>query len=211
MSVEQTRDRASTEASLIAAVEAVILKDGFGAIGINTLARQAGVTKPLIYRYFGGLSGLLTAYAEQGDFWWQVEDILADPLPMPDAPDALARTVALVFERHAMFLRTHPVTLEVITWEMSERNELTETLEVVREKRSTEMMTRFAERFDLPLHDLLARVGPMLALLGGAANYLAARGRRIRQFNGVDLQSDEGWRSLTDCAAEMIAGSLARS
>lgn len=211
MSVEQTRDRATTEASLIAAVEAIILEEGFGAVGINTLARRAGVTKPLIYRYFGGLSGLLAAYAEQGDFWWRVEDILSDPMPEPDAPGALAKTVATVFERHCAFLRTHPVTLEVITWEMSERNELTEALEHVRERRSTEMMMRLAEQFHVSLPNLMACIGPMLALLGGAANYLAARGRRIRQFNGVDLQSEEDWRQLTECAAKMIAGSLSRS
>ncbi|WP_071796453.1 TetR/AcrR family transcriptional regulator [Natronohydrobacter thiooxidans] len=211
MPVDQARDRDATEASLIAAVEAIILEEGFGAVGINTIARSAGVTKPLIYRYFGGLSGLLAAYAEQGDFWWRVDDVLADPIPAPDSPDALARTLATVFERHAAFLRTHPVTLEVITWEMLERNELTEALETVRETRSAELMTRLAVRFDLPQRELAARLQPMLALLGGAANYLAARGRRIRRFGGIDLQSDEGWHDLNDCAAEMIAGSLSRS
>lgn len=211
MPIDQARDREATETSLIAAVEAIILNEGFGAIGINTIARSAGVTKPLIYRYFGGLPGLLSAYAEQGNFWWRVEDLLADPMPAPDAPDALARTLAAIFERHAAFLRTHPVTLEVITWEMSERNELTEALEAVRETRSAELMTRLAERFGQPPRAFAAQLQPMLALLGGAANYLAARARRIRQFGGIDLQSDEGWRAMNDCAAGMIAGGLSRS
>jgi AcrR family transcriptional regulator len=77
------RDRNATEARLIGAVEDLIVQQGFGAIGINAVARQAGADKVLIYRYFGGLSGLLAAYAEEGDFWWTVEDLLREPLPAP--------------------------------------------------------------------------------------------------------------------------------
>ena len=206
MSEARERDRAATKTRLLQAVEAVIAEDGFGAIGVNAIARRAGADKVLIYRYFGGLAGLLSAYAEDGDFWWQVDDMLAEPLPGPHEADGLSRCLAAIFARHAAFLRAHPVTLEVIAWEIAERNELTEALESVREGRSQEMMRRLATRFDLEVAEFLASVGPMFALLGAAANYLAARERRLKIFNGIDLQSDAGWRTLEQSAARMIAG-----
>lgn len=206
MSETRERDRAATKARLLRTVEALIAEDGFGLIGINAIARRAGADKVLIYRYFGGLAGLLSAYAEEGDFWWQVDDMLAEPLPGPHEPDGLSRCLAVIFARHAAFLRAHPVTLEVIAWEIAERNELTEALESVRESRSQEMMRRLAARFDLDEREFLSSVGPMFALLGAAANYLAARGRRLRVFNGIDLQSDKGWRTLERSAVEMISG-----
>lgn len=206
MSEARERDREATKARLLQSVEALIREEGFGALGINALAKRAGTDKVLIYRYFGGLAGLLSAYAEEGDFWWHVDDILAEPLPGPDEADGLSRCLGVIFARHAAFLRAHAVALEVIAWEIAQRNELTEALESVRESRSQEMMRRLAARFDLDVGEFLASVGPLFALLGAAANYLAARGRRLRIFNGIDLQSDEGWRTLERSAARMIAG-----
>jgi AcrR family transcriptional regulator len=115
------RDRDATNTRLIRAVEELIAEDGFGAVGINAVARRAGADKVLIYRYFGELAGLLAAYAEEGDFWWQVDDLLTEPLPGPADEEGLPACLATVFARHAAFLRDHPVTLEVIAWEMSER------------------------------------------------------------------------------------------
>lgn len=206
MSDTRERDRAATRAGLLQAVGALIAEKGFGAVGVNAVARRAGSDKVLIYRYFGGLPGLLAAYAEEGDFWWRVEDLLAEPLPPADEPAALARTLERLFERHAAFLRAHPVTLEVIAWEMSARNELTAALESVREARSLALLRRLAARFGVPEARFLAQFGPALALLGGAANYLAARGRRPTVFAGVELGSDAGWESLQKAAAGLLAG-----
>jgi len=202
------RDRHSTEARLVLAVEGLILEEGFGAIGINALARRAGVDKVLIYRYFGGLPGLLAAYGEQGDFWWQVEDLIAEPLPDGSDPQELPIVLSVLLRRHIDFLRRHPVTLEVIAWEMSERNELTKALEAVRESRGLTVMRCVAERFEITETELLESILPMFALLGAAANYLAARERRLRSFNGIDLHTDQGWAALYAAAESMIVGAF---
>ena len=65
----RTRDRAATEERILAAVGEVLARDGFGAIGINTIAREAQVDKVLIYRYFGGLPELLKTWGASGRFW----------------------------------------------------------------------------------------------------------------------------------------------
>ena len=85
-----------------------------GTLNVLEAARRAGVDKVLVYRYFGGLPGLLAAYAEQGGFWWRPEDILAEPMPGGDDPQGLAKALWLALERHAAFLRSHPVALEAI-------------------------------------------------------------------------------------------------
>lgn len=200
------RNREATRLRIIEAVEAVISREGFGAIGVNTVARSAGVDKVLIYRYFGGLEGLLTEFAVQGDFWWRVEDILEEPLPGPGDPGGLPDCLAAVLARHISFLRSHPLTLEVIAWEMSERNELTRVFEQVREERSLRLMDHLAFRFDYDPGDFTDRLGPALALLGAGANYLAAQGRQIAHFNGVDLQADRGWEALETAAHRLLIG-----
>ena len=106
----RSRDRAKTETAILDAVSRLILRDGMSGVGINALAREAGVDKVLIYRYFDDLDGLYRAYAEHGDFWWAVEGMLAATEGATDAADALKRGL-----RHpTAAVRQRPVTLAVI-------------------------------------------------------------------------------------------------
>lgn len=57
-----------TEKRLLEAVSKIIEEEGFTQIGINRIAKKAQCDKVLIYRYFGGLDGLLAAWAKQYDF-----------------------------------------------------------------------------------------------------------------------------------------------
>jgi AcrR family transcriptional regulator len=57
------RDREQTKNLLVEAAVAILEESGFSALGINSVAEKAGVNKVLIYRYFGGLPGLLRAVA----------------------------------------------------------------------------------------------------------------------------------------------------
>ena len=47
-----------TRRRLISAVGSLLAREGFKGIGVNAVAREAGVDKKLIYRYFDGLPGL---------------------------------------------------------------------------------------------------------------------------------------------------------
>ena len=72
-------------ARILAAVGALIMRDGLAGVGINALAREAGCDKVLIYRYFGDLDGVYAAYAAKGDFWWTVEDLTDGTRPLANA------------------------------------------------------------------------------------------------------------------------------
>ncbi|MDA0339701.1 MAG: helix-turn-helix domain containing protein [Proteobacteria bacterium] len=198
------RDKETTTRTLVDAVERVITRDGFRSVGVNAVAREAGVDKVLIYRYFGGFPELLEAYGEQGDFWWRVEDMIPDA-DDPIEPD-LAAWAASVFRRHVSFLRHHPVTLEILAWEMVERNPLTVALESVREARSIELMRALADKFQADQAIVLKHLGPMMALFGAAGGYLVTRARNdgMRVFNGIDVQTDRGWAQINDTLEMML-------
>jgi AcrR family transcriptional regulator len=186
-----TRDRAATEERILAAVGEVLARDGFGAIGINAVAREAGVDKVLIYRYFGGLPELLRAWGESGRFWPRVQDLLGDD---PQALLALpaAERYARFFEHFVHELRHRPLTLEILAAEVNERNELTAILETEREQWGEEA-TRV-----LGGPEMQARpyVQDVTLLLVAGVQYLLLRSRRIRIFGGVDIQSAAGWKRL---------------
>jgi AcrR family transcriptional regulator len=191
-SVARPRDRAETERRILLAVGETLAKGGFQALGVNAVAARAGVDKVLVYRYFGGLPELLAAYAERGDFWYAVDDLVGAHLP-PPTPDTPGGWLELAMRRHVAWLKERPITLEIMAWEMVERNDLTIALSEVREARGMEAMERVARRFALPASlDLAA----LVALFAAATNYLLVRSRGIRHFQGLDLRRDEGWERL---------------
>jgi AcrR family transcriptional regulator len=186
------RNREATRHRILRAVGELLAAEGFRALGVNAIARRARVDKTLIYRYFGGLSQLLAAYAEDGDFWWKVEDMIGGYLP-PPARDNLAGWIGLVFRRHVAALKARPETLEIMAWETVERNELTAALAEVRETRSLIVMRALTDRFPAPAGFDVAAIG---ALFGAATNYLLIRARGIQVFQGVDLGKASGWERL---------------
>ena len=73
-----TRNRIQTEQRILNAVGSILLDQGYPAVGVNAIARQAGCDKVLIYRYFGGFDELLLAFAETTTLWWEVDEIITE-------------------------------------------------------------------------------------------------------------------------------------
>jgi AcrR family transcriptional regulator len=63
------KNKENTKRKLLNAVGNIVTTDGFGGLGLNKVARSAGVSKILIYRYFGGFNELIRAYILEQDFW----------------------------------------------------------------------------------------------------------------------------------------------
>ena len=198
------RDRGATEERILAAVGQVLARDGFGALGINAIAREAGVDKVLIYRYFGGLPELLRQWGASGRFWPTVDELLGEDrqavLALP-----LAERYALFFDRFIDAMRARPLTLEILAAEIVERNELTAILETEREQWGAQAEALFGG-------DDLARApqlrGITLLLVAGVM-YLLVRARKIRIFGTIDLHTDAGWAALKAAVAGMAQQAFA--
>ena len=65
--------------------------------------------------------------------------------------------------------------------------------------------------FDMffPSADKGPDIAAMGAIIGAGVSYLVSRGRQIRIYNGVDLQSDAVWQRLEKAIGTMISGLFA--
>jgi len=198
----RTRNRSATREKLIQAVGTLLTREGFKGLGVNAVAKEAGVDKVLIYRYFGGLPELLAAYGREGDIWPSVEYLMgADP----EAFRRMAPSVraALVAVRYIGAIQRRPVTRELLAWEMTERNDLTAAFGELRETRTRELI----ERLELTEEEG-ADAEAVLALILGAVEYLVTLSRAPpslspRRYAGIDLSSLSGWKRVVD-AIELI-------
>jgi len=198
------RDREATRQRLIQAVGTILAQNGFTGLGVNAVARAAGVDKVLIYRYFGGLPELTIAFGREGNFWPTIEELAGGGLER-FAQLPLETKLQRLSRNFTQAIRKRPLTQEIMAWEMVERTQLTVELETIREN----TMIRFFELFFpslTPQLDLHA----IAAVIGSAVSYLACRARKVQWYNGVDLQSDEGWLRIERAIDTIIKGLVNR-
>lgn len=180
--------RQRTEEKLVQAVGALLSQGGVAALGVNAVAEHAGVEKVLVYRYFGGLEGLMEAYAERMDFWPTLDELIGKDGEVLRDHDK-ARVGARVLSNYAAALRRRPVTLDLLAFECGNRNALTVALERVREERSRALLGALAEAGVPPL-------GELGALFAAAINYLSVRGRDVRVFGGLPVHGEPAWEHI---------------
>ncbi len=180
------RNKDLTRRRILDVVGGVLAENGFRGLGINAVARAANVDKVLIYRYFGGLQELLAAYAEEGDFWPDAEELV----PAGAEGDALpaAERAKRMLRRFGEALARRPVTLELMRWELLERNELTDVLARHREALGLQMLETLGTPADAATADVVA----IASLLAMAQTYLLLRTKTADTYNGIRLDSVEG-------------------
>ena len=179
------KSRLQTEQRILLAVEQILLKDGFPAIGINSIARQAGCDKVLIYRYFDGFDGLLKTFAETTELWWQIDEMITENNDQIDQI-ALSEFLQTLLKRHAETLQAKPLTLEIMAWEMSAQNNLTVALARTRAERGMLLVKKIRAHYQNPNID----IGGILGVFGAAINYLVIRTRR----SPPQYMTEEWWR-----------------
>lgn len=150
--------------------------------------------KVLIYRYFGGLPELMAAYGREGDFWPSVDEFIGDAEELRRLSPS--KMMSCILRNYVEAIRKRQVTLEIMTWEVVERNELTAILEDIREITIRRLFEAVDKELNVRLNvDLPA----FTALLGGGLTYLLIRSHNgTPEFNGVDLKSENGWARLYD-------------
>jgi AcrR family transcriptional regulator len=180
-----TRSRLKTEQRILDAVGTILLEQGYPAVGINAIARQAGCDKVLIYRYFGGFDELLLTFAETTTLWWEVDEIINETAA-ECAAIALPDYLQTLLNRYVTALESRPLALEIMAWEMSSQNDLTNTLARLRGERGMELVKRIRAYYQQPNID----IGGILGVFGAAINYLIIRTRKQSQ----QYKTEEWWR-----------------
>lgn len=179
------RDREQSEEKLIKAVGELIDEIGFENIGINQVAKRAGFSKNLIYRYFESLDGLIYAYIKKHDFW------LNGNVSELDLSDMKGYLKAF-YRREIAEYRGNKTLKRLRRWELSTDKEFVAELRARREKNGVQflnMMSQFAKVDE-------EQIQAISALLDAGIAYLSLFEDNCQMYNGIDLQSNKGWQQI---------------
>lgn len=176
------RDREQSEEKLINAVGELIAETGFENLGINQVAKKAGFSKNLIYRYFESLDGLIYAYMKKHDFWVNAND------EKPDTSNIKAYLKDF-YRREIAEYRRSTALKRLRRWELSTDKEFVADIRGQREKNGVQFMELMAGFAKVDKKQLQA----ISALMDAGIAYLVIFEDNCRMYNGIDIQSDKGW------------------
>lgn len=179
------RDREATEGRLLDAVGELIREQGFERVGVNAVSAYSGVSKILIYRYFGSIEGLMAAYIRQHDFWINL------PHQMPDR-DRLPAYLKEMFRSYIARLRSDLTLKRLCRWELSTDNELVKELRKQRERQGMAQIEKICELTGFPVE----RMAVLATFLTASVTYLAMLEEYCPVYNGISIGDDAGWERI---------------
>ncbi len=166
------RDRRATEAAIVEAGERILLRDGFPALNVQTLAAEAGCDRKLVYRYFEGADGVVARLADRAAAEL-VRALDAAPRAETDSLRAFARASLAAW---LSALRSSPLTLRLMAWALVEDSPLLRRIEADRAALLQAWMRERRPRLRVPpegdpaaLNAVLMAAVQHLALADGAA------------------------------------------
>jgi AcrR family transcriptional regulator len=184
----RTRDRQATEQLLLDACERLLLSHGPDGIGVNNVIEEAGVGKQLLYRYFDGLPGLVTAWLDRSANWPTAEELLGgDREAFAALPDR--DKVKTIQRNYVQALRNRPVIMRIMASELMHPTAVTAVLEKSSDKIGRELALIMADMDEEQRDDLVDLSLVFYCLL----NYLCMRAVTSPNCFGMDLRKKESW------------------
>ena len=197
---KRVRDRAATERSILEAAKRLLAQEGFQNFGINAVARGAGCDKQLIYRYHGGLNGLVEAIGADLGNW------VTDHIP-EDSGGMFLLTYGDLMERLALLflnaLRADPLMRRIVAWEVSENTEQVRRLSEARSKALSAWIDRMRGSLTPPKGiDAVA----MNAMIFAAIQHLVLSATVSGQCAGLVLKTSKDWEKAAVALKRIVRG-----
>ncbi|MFC5409934.1 TetR/AcrR family transcriptional regulator [Larkinella bovis] len=192
------RNRVQTSQRIINALEEVIAEKGIHGIGINRISEKAGVSKVLIYRYFGGLDGLLIHYIKMGRLFPLVSPVTLEQL-RPVHENDLSKVWFKQLVHTYRFFRQVPAAFQILKATVTEDSAVADEAS----KAFDEELTRLVEQL---AYVKGADFQAVSAIMTGAMSYLTLLAKNNRTVVGINLSTEEGWQRIEDAVRIIYTG-----
>lgn len=197
---KRIRDRSATERAILKAAKNLLAEEGFQNFGINAVARRARCDKQLIYRYYGGLDGLVEAIGADLGNW------VKDRIP-EDTGGMFLLTYGDLMERLALLfleaLRDDPLMRRIVAWEVSENTEQVRRLSEARSKALGQWLDRMRGSLAPPKGIDTAAVN---ALIFASIQHLVLSAAAGGQCAGLVLKNAKDWEKAATALKRLVRG-----
>jgi AcrR family transcriptional regulator len=189
------RDRERTKSKILKAVGEVIEQHGTEKVGVNLIARTAGVNKVLIYRYFESVDGLMEQYVRSGEYTSTMGTEYIDNIP-PLAPEERGKALNSLMQTFLHDLRERKATRDLLRWEIGTGKSM---LSDARNQVASRILNKIG---DLPY---FKDTSALITFLSAGIYYMTISTDYREKMIDVDLHSDEGWARIEKVIERIIS------
>lgn len=181
------KNKEKTKQRLIEAVGNLLRTKGFQQVRVNEVAAEAGVSKILIYRYFGDLEGLIDAYVRQKDFWISYR-------LKKDTPENIQEKIKQMYRDQINSMRQDQAFRELHLKELADKKLLSQEVEEIRQNNGIHLIEKVSQVTGRPKEE----VASLASILSGAITYLTLYETMGDKFNGINLKTEAGWEQIAE-------------
>lgn len=186
---EAIKSRLLTERKLIDAVGTIIKAKGYRALGVNEIAREAKVSKKLIYRYFENVDRLIETYVIEKDYWLSHKKHISNDIESINKKSALIDTISSLLEKQFEYFWNEEEMQKIILWEISERTILLDSVCKVRAEQGDVLL----EMSDPYFKNSPVSLRGVSALLVSGIYYMVLHAKKNDStICGLDINSEAG-------------------
>lgn len=198
---DHQKNKNQTMQLLIDAVGLIIKNKGYRGLGLNAIAKEAGVSKILVYRYFGGVNELIEAYVLQNDYWIAKSGEVTEQTQNPTDKEALKKMVSDLLKGHFDYFNNHEEMRTIILWEITERTNLLNSISHLREEMGKLLLDKAMPFFC----DSDKSIKGVTALLVSAIYYMILHAKSNEStICGIDVNSLEGQKEILKTIDQII-------
>lgn len=194
------RDRGATSARILKAATELLAQEGFQNFGVNAVARRAGCDKQLIYRYYGGMDGLVDAIGTDLARW------IEEKMPIESGQGFMLTYGDLVEHMMMLFMRglkEDPLTRRIIAWEVSDNSPQVRRLSEARSKAIGRWIEKV--RGAMPPPKGIDHVA-INAMLIASIQHVVLAGVTANRFAALELASDKDWERVKQAIRKLVRG-----
>jgi AcrR family transcriptional regulator len=194
------RDRGATSARILKAATELLAEDGFQNFGVNAVARRAGCDKQLIYRYYGGMDGLVDAIGGELAHWIEQKMPVGGNSGFMLTYGDLVEHMMMVFMQA---LRDDPLTRKIIAWEVSDNSPQVRRLSEARAKAISLWTEKVRGAMPPPKGiDHFA----LNAMLLASVQHVVLAGATAGRVAGLELVSVKDWDRVAQAVKKLVRG-----
>lgn len=203
------KNRLLTERKLINAVGSIIREKGYKGLGVNAIAKEAKVSKKLIYRYFDNVDRLIETYVIEKDYWLSFnQKISAEVAPkkLKNKKSTLIDFLSSILEKQFEFFWNEDEMQKIILWEISERTTLLNSVSNVREEYGHAVLGLMDPYFK----NTPVSIRGVSALLVSGIYYMVLHAKKNEStICGVDLNTEAGRAEISSSIRQVVESTFA--
>jgi AcrR family transcriptional regulator len=194
------KNKELTKRKLIDAVGEIFRTEGHTGLGVNKVAKQAGVTKKLIYDYFErDFDNLIEAYILETDYWMAFADRVQELIDAQSYNDD-QKLITNILQNQFRYFFLDKQMQKLILWEVCTNSPLMRSIHNARES----MGQKLFELTDQHFANTGVNFRAVAALLVGGIYYTILHTRYNGGiFSDIDIATEEGREEMLK-AIELI-------